>query len=222
MLTAALAAYTSVSPDAITVGAGADEILDMLPKALGAAGDPVALSRPPSAIFRSASETAGGRVDAAPAAGLDLDKDRFLGAARHARLTWLCNPNNPTGELLPVGFIEKLAEASPGVVAVDEAYFEFSGVTAVGLIARFPNLVLIRTLSKAFGLAGVRVGYSLRGPRSRAAPRPVRPPGSISVVSEGLGVHAVRDQHGMRQRVSSIVGSPENLYGELARLPPQV
>jgi len=218
MLTAALAAYTSVSPDAITVGAGADEILDMLAKAYVGAVDPVVLSRPTYAMFRIVSEIAGGRVDAVPAAGLDLDQDRFLGAARHARLTWLCNPNNPTGELLPVGFIEKLAEASPGVVAVDEAYFEFSGVTAVGLIARFPNLVLIRTLSKAFGLAGVRVGYALAGPRISAALRRVRPPGSISVVSEGLGVHALRDQHGMRQRVSSIVDSRETLYGELARL----
>src|SRR5207253_282050 len=109
------------------------------------------------------------------------DQDRFLKGSAHARLTWLCNPNNPTGELLPVGFIETLAEGSPGVVAVDEAYFEFSGVTATRLLVRFPNLVLVRTLSKAFGLAGVRVGYALAGPQISAALRRVRPPGSITV-----------------------------------------
>src|SRR3989442_2225850 len=218
MLTAALAAYTGVSPDAITVGAGADEILDMLAKAYVGAGDPVVLSRPTYAMFRIVSEIAGGRVDAVPSAGLDLDQDRFLKASAHARLTWLCNPNNPTGELLTVGFIEKLAEGSPGVVAVDEAYFEFSGVSAAGLIERFPNLVLVRTLSKAFGLAGVRVGYALAGSRISAALRRGRPPGSISVVSEALGVQTLRDQHGMRHRVSRIVASRETLYGELTRL----
>jgi len=218
MLTDALVAYTWAPTDAITVGAGADEILDMLAKAYVGAGDPVVLSRPTYAMFRIVSEMAGGRVNAVPAAGLDLDQDRFLKASAHARLTWLCNPNNPTGELLPVGFIEKLAEGSPGVVAVDEAYFEFSGVTATGLIARFPNLVLVRTLSKAFGLAGVRVGYALAGAPISAALRRVRPPGSISVVSEALGTHALRDQRGIVQRVSSIVASRETLYGELVRI----
>ena len=218
VLTGALAAYTGVSPAGITVGAGADEILDMLAKAFIGPGDPVVLSRPTYAMFRIVSEIAGGRVEAVPARGPDLDRDRFLDASRHARLTWLCNPNNPTGELLPLGFIETLAEGSPGIVAVDEAYFEFSGVTAAGLIERFPNLVLVRTLSKAFGLAGVRVGYALAGAPISAALRRVRPPGSIGVVSEALGAHALGDQHGMRQRASSIVASRERLGGELVRI----
>src|SRR6202011_396584 len=115
------------------------------------------------------------------------------------------------GERLPVPFIGRLAEASPGVVAVDEAYFEFSAVTAGGLIARFPNLVVVRTLSKAFGLAGGRGGYALAGPRIGAALRRVRPPGSISVVSEALGACALRDLDGMRERVSHIVASRETL-----------
>src|SRR2546429_4361127 len=218
ILTDALAAYTWAPADSITVGAGADEILDMLAKAYVGAGDPVVLARPTYAMFRIVSDMAGGRANAVPAAGLDLDHDRVLKTSAPARLTWLCNPNNPTGELLPVGFIEKLAEGSPGVVAVDEAYFEFSGVTAAGLIARFPNLVLVRTLSKAFGLAGVRLRYALAGARISAALRRIRPPGSISVVSEALGTHALRDQRGMRQRVSSIVAGRETLYGQLTRI----
>jgi histidinol dehydrogenase len=218
MLTSALAVYTGASPDEITIGAGADEILDLLAKAYVGAGDPVVLSRPTYAMFRIVSEMAGGRVNAVPGKGLDVDQERFLHASRHARLTWLCNPNNPTGELLPAAFIERLAEASPGVVAVDEAYVEFSGVTAATLLARFPNLVVARTLSKAFGLAGVRVGYALAGPQISAALRRVRPPGSISVVAEALGVQALRDLDGMRERVSRIVACRETLSGELSRL----
>jgi histidinol dehydrogenase len=218
LLTNALAAYTGVSPEAITVGAGADELLDMVAKAYIGAGDPVVLSRPTYAMFRIVSDMVGGRVEAVPAQGLDLDQDRFLRQSRSARLTWLCNPNNPTGELLPMSFIEKLAEETPGVVAVDEAYFEFSGVTGAGLIARFPNLVLVRTLSKAFGLAGVRVGYALAGPLISAALRRVRPPGSLSVVSEALGVKALEDQQEMRRRVSTIIASREKLSSELTGL----
>jgi histidinol dehydrogenase len=221
-LTNAVAAYTGASPDAITVGAGADEILDMLAKAYVGAGDPVVLSRPTYAMFRIVSEMAGGRVEAVPATNLNLDQDRFLRRSRYARLTWLCNPNNPTGELLPVRFIEQVAEGTPGVVAVDEAYFEFSGVTAAELIGRVPNLVLVRTLSKAFGLAGVRVGYALAGPRISAALRRVRPPGSLSVVSEALGVQALSDQHAMRERVSITVASRETLSRELSGLGLQV
>ena len=218
MLTSALARYTGALAETITVGAGADEILDLLAKAYVGAGDPVVLTRPTYAMFRIVSEMAGGRVDAIPGVGLDLDQDRFMERSRHARLTWLCNPNNPTGELLPVGFIERLAEASPGVVAVDEAYFEFSAVTAAELVARFPNLVVVRTLSKAFGLAGVRVGYALAGPLIGAALRRVRPPGSISVVSEALGVQALSDLDGMRERVSRIVASRDTLFSEITGL----
>jgi histidinol dehydrogenase len=218
ILTSALAAYTGAAAETITVGAGADEILDLLAKAYVGAGDPVVLTRPTYAMFRIVSEMAGGRVEAIPGVGLDLDQDRFVQRSRHARLTWLCNPNNPTGELLPAAFIQRLAEASPGVVAVDEAYFEFSAVTAAGLVARLPNLVVVRTLSKAFGLAGVRVGYALAGPRIGAALRRVRPPGSISVVSEALGVQALRDLDGMRERVSRIVASRDMLSRAIADL----
>jgi histidinol-phosphate aminotransferase len=91
-------------------------------------------------------------------------------------------------------------------------------VTATSLLTRFPNLVLVRTLSKAFGLAGVRVGYALAGPPISAALRRVRPPDSVSVVSAALGVQALRDQPGMRRRVAGIVDARETLYGELTGL----
>ena len=217
-LTDALHGYTAVPADGITVGAGADEILDLLAKAFIGPGDPVVLSRPTYAMFRIVSEVAGGRVIAVPTADLRLDLERFLDAVRHARLTWLCNPNNPTGEVLPVSVVAQLVESAPGIVAVDEAYVEFSGITAAELIAQCPNLVIIRTLSKAFGLAGVRVGYALAGPAISQALRRVRPPGSLSVVSEALAVHALGDQEGMRRRVTQIIDARETLRTALAKL----
>jgi histidinol dehydrogenase len=217
-LTDALHAYTAVPADGITVGAGADEILDMLAKAFIGPQDPVALSRPTYAMFAIVSAVAGGRVIAVPTRDLRLDLERFLGTARHARLTWLCNPNNPTGELQPVSVVTQLLDASPGIVAVDEAYFEFSHTSAAALIADYPNLVIIRTLSKAFGLAGVRVGYALAGPAISRALRRVRPPGSLSVVSEALAVRALGAQEEMARRVIQIVEARETLRSALAAL----
>ncbi|TMC61247.1 MAG: aminotransferase class I/II-fold pyridoxal phosphate-dependent enzyme [Chloroflexota bacterium] len=158
-LTEAIAQYVDVPTDRVTVGAGADEILDLI---------------------------------------------KFLEHARGARLTWLCNPNNPTGELLPLNYVEEVAVATDGVLVVDEAYFETSGVSALPLIERLPNVVVVRTLSKAFGLAGVRVGYALAGAAISDALRRVRPPGSISVVSAALGAQALSDIAGMRQRVQQV------------------
>jgi histidinol-phosphate aminotransferase len=203
-LTEAIAQYADVPTDRITVGAGADEILDLIAKAYLDASARVVLSHPTYPMFRILSEMAGGSVDEVRAVDLNLDRATFLERARDARLTWLCNPNNPTGELLPVDYIEAVAIATGGVLVVDEAYFETSGVTALPLIDRMPNVVIVRTLSKGFGLAGVRVGYALAGPAISEALRRVRPPGSISVVSAALGAQALSDVKGMRRRVQQV------------------
>lgn len=217
-LTQALAAYAGVPPAGITVGAGADEILDLLAKTYVGANAPVIISRPTYAMFRIVSEMAGGTVDDVRAADLALDRDRFLAQARYARLIWVCNPNNPTGELLPLNFIETVAESTAGIVVVDEAYFEFCGITAAATVQRYPNLVAVRTMSKAFGLAGVRVGYAIAGVAISEALRRVRPPGSVSVVSEALAVQALADQTSMRRRVSTLIEGRETLRTELERM----
>src|SRR5438445_2046665 len=203
-LTEAIAQYADVPTDRVAVGAGADEILDLIAKAYIEASARVVISRPTYPMFRILTEIAGGSIDEVMAIDLRLDRATFLERARHARLTWLCNPNNPTGELLPGDFVEEVASATDGVLVVDEAYFETSGVTALPLIDRIPNVVVVRSLSKGFGLAGVRVGYALAGAAISEALRRVRPPGSISVVSAALGAQALSDISGMRQRVQQV------------------
>jgi histidinol-phosphate aminotransferase len=203
-LTEAIAQYADVPTDRITVGAGADEILDLIAKSYIDASSRVVVSHPTYPMFRILTEMAGGSIDEVRAIDLRLDRGTFLEHARQARLTWLCNPNNPTGELLPMDYVEEVAVKTDGVLVVDEAYFETSGVTALALIDRLPNVVIVRTLSKGFGLAGVRVGYALAGAPISQALRRVRPPGSISVVSAALGVQALADVDGMRRRVQEV------------------
>ncbi len=217
-LTEAIAYYTGVPDQCITVGAGADELLDLCAKAYVGFDEPVVLSRPTYPMFRILSEMAGGRVVDVPAVNLLLDRDRFLQQARRSRVAWLCNPNNPTGELLPLKYIEDVLRSAPGVVVVDEAYFELSGLTAVGLIQESPNLLVIRTFSKAFGLAGARVGYALAADPITAALRRVRPPQSISVMSAALAVEALRDRAGMEDRVRQIQRALQSLRDQLQEL----
>lgn len=217
-LTEAIAQYADVPTDRITVGAGADEVLDMIARSYIDDSATVVLSAPTYPMFTVLTEMAGGSVDAVPAADLQLDRRAFLEHAGRARLTWLSNPNNPTGELLPLDFVEELARRAAGVVVIDEAYFEMSGVTALPLIEELPNVVVVRTLSKGFGLAGVRVGYGLAGPDISAVLRRVRPPGSVSALSVALGVQVLTNLNGMRDRVQRIKAERARLHDELVAL----
>jgi histidinol-phosphate aminotransferase len=217
-LTEAIAQYADVPTDRITVGAGADEILDMLARSYIEESAKVVISRPTYPMFTVLTEMAGGHLEVVPAIDLRLDRSRFLEQARRARVTWLSNPNNPTGELLPLDFIAELAAVAGGLLVIDEAYFEMSGVTAVPLVDQQPNLAIVRTLSKGFGLAGVRVGYGIAGPAISDVLRRVRPPGSVSGVSAALGVQALSDIAGMRDRVERIARERARLAAELAGL----
>jgi len=217
-LTDAIAGYTGVSADHVTVGAGADEVLDLISKAYIDGSAAALISRPTYPMFTVLTEMAGGTVDAVPAVDLRVDRQAFLDRAGRARLTWLSNPNNPTGELLPFDYVEALAGVTAGILVLDEAYYEMSGVTGLTLIDRMPNVVVVRTLSKAFGLAGARVGYALAGPAISEALRRVRPPGSISVLSAALAVHSLTDLKGMRERVERITSERTRLQNELAGL----
>src|SRR2546428_5460414 len=217
-LTEAIARYTGVSADRVTVGAGADEILDLIAKAYIDGAAPAVISRPTYPMFAVLTEMAGGSIDAVPAVDLRLDRQPFLDGARRARLTWVSNPNNPTGELLPFDYVETLAGATAGILVLDEAYYEMSGVTGLPLIDRMPNVVVVRTLSKAFGLAGARVGYALAGPAISEALRRVRPPGSISVVPAALALESLTDLKGMRERVERVRRERTRLQHELVAL----
>ncbi len=152
-LAPALAEYAGVTPENVALGAGADDVILLIVRSFAGRGDRVAIANDPTyPLFRIAVWLAGAEVG---------DEDPAL--------TICCRPNNPTGEL------PELPDARP--LLVDEAYFEYSGVTAAELIE--DGVVVVRTLSKSFGLAGARVGYALAGRdvadelNRRQAPAPV-------------------------------------------------
>jgi histidinol-phosphate aminotransferase len=203
----AAAARYGVARDELLVGAGADEILDLVAKAFLPPAGAAVLPTPTYAMYRVVTEQRGARVIAVPrlgkAEGWRLDIGEVCRAARDAQLVWLCSPNNPTALPEPSGAIEALltglaADAEPArrpapVVVLDEAYAEFVGASLLPLRHDYPRLIVVRTASKAYALAGLRVGFAVARPETIAAIAPYRPPGSVSTVSVAVVTAALED-----------------------------
>jgi histidinol-phosphate aminotransferase len=227
----AAAARYGVDPGELLVGAGADEILDLLGKAFIPPGGAAIVPTPSYAMFTVVTAQRGARVLAVPrrpaSDGFALDGPaiRAAASAQDAHLIWLCSPNNPTALPEPEGTIERLldelhadadaAGRSTPVVVLDEAYAEFIDQSLVDLRSRYPRLVVVRTLSKAYALAGLRVGFAVARPEVIAALAIYRPPGSVSVVSLAAGVAVLRDDAVAPAAVARIVAERERLASGL-------
>ncbi|HEU5203210.1 MAG TPA: histidinol-phosphate transaminase [Candidatus Limnocylindrales bacterium] len=206
-LTEAAAARYGVTSDELLVGAGADEILDLVAKAFLAEGARAVLPAPTYAMYRVLTEQRGAEVVVVPrrpaTEGWALDVEAVQVAARGAAVVWLCSPNNPTGMAEPEGVIEALLDglateagsAEPPIVVLDEAYAEFVGTSLLPLRDRYPRLIVVRTASKAYALAGLRVGFAIAKPEVIARMNPFRPPGSVSTVSVTIVTEALIDPH---------------------------
>lgn len=229
-LVEAAAARYGVGTDEVVPGAGADEILDLCTKAFLPAGGAAVVSVPTYAMYRVHAEQRGGGVIAVPRLGPErgwaMDLPAVRAAARRAALVWVCNPNNPTGAAEPAGAVESLlagveedaaADGRPApAVVVDEAYVEFSGASVVPLRQRHPNLVVVRTASKAYALAGLRVGFAIASAATAARIARFRPPGSIATVSATVVARALREPAEMEANVARVLAERPRLAAGLA------
>ena len=183
-----LATLYGVSPGQVLVGRGSDEAIDLLVRAFCRAGmDQVLVCPPTFGMYRFAADVQGAGVIEVPLRrqdGFALDAPAILDACSpETRLVFLCSPNNPTGNLLDRRAIQTVLEGLDGraVVVVDEAYIEFSGADSlVPWLERFPHLAVLRTLSKAYGLAGARCGAALGSPELIGLLRRMIPPYAVS------------------------------------------
>ncbi len=218
-LTAAAAAYVGAREDEILVGAGADEVLDIVAKAFLPAGGAALLPEPTYGLYRVLTAQRGAQVlvvsRLGPDGGWALDVDRVVAALPEVQVAWLCAPNNPTGATEEPGALVAVlgaaarVELEPPIVVVDEAYHEFSAGSVARLRARFPQLVVVRTVSKAFALPSVRVGWAVAARPTIARLERVRPPGSISTISAALAARALRHPEEARARVAALVTERE-------------
>lgn len=162
-LIAALSDYAGVPADQIVAGAGLDDVFATLANMVIDDGDEVIISEPTFGMYRPLFTLHGATVTDVPLdADFQLDPEAILAAvADRTKLIVICSPNNPTGNALDPEAIERICRDAPCLVAIDEAYAEFAGRTHVDLIDRHDNVIVLRTMSKWAGLAGMRVGYGL-------------------------------------------------------------
>lgn len=216
-----IANYAKVECSQIVAGAGADEIIDMITKIFLEPGDRVIISTPTYSMYKICTEIAGGKTIEVPReSNYSIKVNKLTEAANqnNAKIIFICNPNNPDGSLITKQDIEKILQGFSGPVVVDEAYFEFCNETAIDLLAKYENLIIIRTFSKAFALAGARVGYAIASKEVVTQINKVRPPASISIISVQLALQALNNLGVMRTRVDTITTERERMKSDLEKL----
>jgi histidinol-phosphate aminotransferase len=208
-----IAVRHDADPASIAVANGSCEFLLAAAAALCEPGDEVVYAWPSFSIYPYVAPLSGAREIRVPLNdAYEHDLDAMLREITAAtQIVIVCNPNNPTSTHLPVGRIAEFVEAVPDhvVVILDEAYAEYQlhddPDETVDLWRRSPNLVVLRTFSKCYGLAGLRVGYALTSVRVRAALDAVRQPFSVNALAQAAGAEAIRHQDDVAQRVERTI-----------------
>ncbi|MCQ8903743.1 MAG: histidinol-phosphate transaminase [Methanothrix sp.] len=202
----AAAEYLGVSEDLIIAGAGLDGIIDSVSRLFLERGRSVFIPVPTYTYYELASRLCG----ATPVLSRDL-----RAIPKDTSLTFICSPNNPTGELIDDEMLREVIEGTDSMVFLDEAYAEFAGVSHADWVERYENLIVGRTLSKAFGLAGLRIGYAVAPEWVVEQYNRAAPVFGISAPAIAGGVAALRDLNHMRSVVERIVAERERMAGSL-------
>ena len=208
----------------ITLGNGSNDLLELAARAFLAPGDKVVYSAHAFAVYALATQAVGATGISVPAIEYGHDLDGMLQAAKanQAKIVFIANPNNPTGTYLSVAALEGFLNALPAdiLVVLDEAYNEYlpedKRYDSVSWLQRYPNLIVTRTFSKAYGLAGLRVGYALAHMQVTDMMNRVRQPFNVNSVAQAAAVAALRDvsfvkrtfelnQRGMQQITEGLV-----------------
>jgi histidinol-phosphate aminotransferase len=221
----AAADYVGARPEEILVGAGADEVLDVIAKTFLPPGGTALLPIPTYAMYGVLTSQRGATLASVPRRpaeeGFALDVDAIEARLADAAVLWIAAPNNPTATPESSATIERLLDAGaalPGggpIVVADEAYTEFHPDSVVGLRHRYPALVVVRTLSKAFALPGARTGYAVAARPTIERLERLRPAGSISTISAAIAAAALRRPDAVRANVEAIVAERGRLAAAL-------
>ena len=207
----ALAEYDGVNPDQILVGNGSNEITYTFGLAFLDPGDPVVLPRPMFSLYEKVMRLQEADLTIVPPQddfGFDADALATAAAETDAVLTILTTPNNPTGLAMTLDELEQVVTASSGFVVIDEAYVEFNPEgTAIDLLEQHPNVLILRTLSKGFGLAGARLGYLLAHPAVVTELMKARLPFMVDRFAEQTALAVLRRPNLIEDRVSRIEAS---------------
>lgn len=206
-----------VDPAMILVGNGSDDVLTILTRAFAGPGDAVVYPTPSYILYKTLAELQDARPVEVPfRADWTLDPAEF--ARPEAKITFVANPNSPSGTVVPNETLAAIAGRLAGPLVVDEAYATFADADAVGLIADHPNVIVTRTLSKGYSLAGLRVGYLIARPEVVGELVKVKDSYNCDALSLLGGAAALADAGYLADTRSKIVATRERLAGALRSL----
>lgn len=212
----AIARHFGVDPSHVAVGNGGDEMIDLCFQAFAGTGDTVAFPTPTYPLFEPLCRIHGARPSTHPTE-LPSELPPSLGADP-APLKFIVNPNSPTGALFGREDVEAAVTASNGVVAIDEAYVDFAAHSCVPLLDRHENVIILRTFSKSYALAGMRIGFALGSPELIDALDAVKDSYNVDRLSIVAAVAAIEDEEHHRRLVAEVVERRGELSAELAGL----
>ena len=212
----ALASYAGVSPDMIVAGCGSDDVLDSAIRAFAEPGDSLCLPAPSFSMIPVFARTSAlTPIEVPLTAQLDADAEGML--ETEARITYLCSPNNPTGEAFTRETVERIVDRARGLVIIDQAYSEFGGESFTDLASAGQPVLVTRTLSKAFGLAGLRIGYGIGSPNVVGEIMKARGPYKVNALAERAAIAALNsDLTWVGDRVADVVENRSRFGRELA------
>ncbi len=219
----ALADYIGVKPENFIVGNGGDEMISYLLGTFLDPGDQILIHSPTFDMYELGAETLGAStIKVKDLPGYQRDQKGLIEAVKtyQPKVTVICNPNNPTGDLLPRAFIEEVLKAADNIVFVDEAYMEFAQKESViDLIDIYPNLIVLRTLSKAFALAGMRCGYLAADKALIDAIAKIKAPYNLNAFTQLFAPIVIRHREDIFKVRDAICEERERLYAALKEIP---
>ncbi len=214
----AISSYTGFDTNMIIGGTGADEIIDIACRLLLEAGDQVLSFTPTFSYYSHVVALNKGQYLTYPREAdfsIPLDQAKKIDLAR-CKLVILCSPNNPSGNMLSEEVLDYFLEQDL-IVMLDEAYYEFSSVTFASKIYKHDNLLVLRTFSKCFAMAGLRVGYGIGSQKLVSALMKIKPPFSVNVAAEVALKQCLKDLPYYTNQVNKVIATRDNVIEQLKK-----
>jgi histidinol-phosphate aminotransferase len=211
--------YTGADYESIVLGAGSDELIDLVLRLTIEPGNKVINCPPTFGMYPFCTEVCGGKVVTVKRdKDFDIPLDQVKAAIdKDTKVIFIASPNNPSANLTPEDVILDLVK-SDIIVVVDEAYYEFSGVTVAPLVSRYDNLIVLRTFSKWAGLAGLRVGYGIMSPELVRYSIKIKQPYNINAAAQVAVRQSMIDLDYMKDTIRRIIEERERLMAKLTEL----
>ncbi|MEO0732843.1 MAG: histidinol-phosphate transaminase, partial [Bacteroidota bacterium] len=206
----------------IMLGNGSDELVDYVTRIFCKPGEDAVVALPPTfgmyKVAAGVNDVEFRAINLNPDFTIPVDKLKASWDAK-TKLLWLCTPNNPSGNAIDPAVLEDLIRSFPGIVALDEAYIDFTpGASFVPRLADFPNLIIMQTMSKGWGMAGARVGMAFASELIIHYMNAIKPPYNVNVISQQRALAALRAPEEMEQKVAELISERKRLETALSQL----